>query len=54
MKEEENIYQYFERIDTIVNAVRGFGQNMSDYEIVDKVLRALPMVYNPKVSTLED
>ena len=27
---------------------------MSDDEIVDKVLRALPMIYNPKVSTLED
>ena len=26
MKEEENICQYFERIDTIVNAVRGLGQ----------------------------
>ena len=54
MKEEENICQYFERIDTIVNAVRGLGQNVSDDEIVDKVLRTLPMVYNPKVSTLED
>ena len=52
IKEEENIYQYFERIDTIVNAVRGMGQNVSDDEIVDKVLRTLPMVYNPKVSTL--
>ena len=30
------------------------GQNVSDDEIVDKVLRTLPMVYNPKVSTLED
>ena len=36
IKEEENIYQYFERIDTIVNAVRGLGQNVSEDEIVDK------------------
>ena len=27
---------------------------MSDNEIVDKILRTVPMVYNPKVSTLED
>ena len=54
MKEEENICQYFDRIDTIVNAVRGMGQNVSDDEIVDKVLRTFPMVYNPKVSRLED
>ena len=54
MKEEENICQYFERIDAIVNAVRGLGHNVLDDKIVDKVLRTLPMVYNPKVSTLED
>jgi len=54
MKDEENIYQYFERIDTIVNVVRGLGQNVLDDEIVDKVLRTLPMVYNPKASTLEE
>ena len=54
MKEEENICQYFERIDTIVNAVRGLGQSVLDYEIVYKELRTFPMVYNPKVSTLED
>ena len=54
MKEEENICRYFERIDNIVNVVRGLGQNVLDDEIVDKVLRTFPMVYNPKVSTLED
>ena len=34
--------------------MRGLGQNVSKDEIVDKVLRTLLMVYNPKVSTLED
>ena len=34
--------------------MRGLGQNVSDDEIIDKVLRTLPMVYNHKVSTLED
>ena len=41
MKEEENICQYFERIDTIVNAVRGLGHNVLDDEVGDKVLRTL-------------
>ena len=54
MKEEENIYEYFERIDELVNVVRGLGETILDSEIVDKVLRTLPMAYNPKVSTLED
>ena len=54
MKEEENISEYFERVDNIVNAVRGLGQEVSDNELVDKILRTLPMIYNSKVSTLED
>ena len=40
-------------MDTIVNAMRGLGQDVSDDEIVHKVLRTLPMVYNPMISTLE-
>jgi len=36
------------------NAIRGLGEKLEDKDIVDKVLRTLPMVYNPKVSTLED
>ena len=54
MKEEENISEYFERVDNIVNAIRGMGQEVLDKELVDRILRTLPMTYNPKVSTLED
>ena len=54
MKEEENISEYFERVNNIVNAVRGLGQEVPGNQIVDKILRTLPMIYNPKVSTLED
>jgi hypothetical protein len=53
MKEEENIFEYFERVDNIFNAVRGLGHEVSDNDLVDKILRKLPMIYNPKVSTLE-
>ena len=52
MKEEENISEYFERIDELVNAVRGLGETILYNKIVDKVLRTLPMAYNPKVSTI--
>ena len=54
MKEEENIYEYFERIDELINVVRGLGETVLDRDIVDKVLRTLPMAYNPKMSTIED
>ena len=54
MKEEENISEYLERVDEVVNAIRGMGETIEDICIVDKLLRTLPMAYNPKVSTLED
>ena len=54
MKDEENILEYFERVDTIVNVIRGLGVDVPENEIVEKILRALPMLCNPKVPTLKD
>ena len=54
MKDEENISEYFERIDNLVNTIKGFGVELPDDELVEKVLRTLPKAYNPKVSSLED
>ena len=54
MKEEENISEYFERIDEIVNAIQGIGAGFKEKEIVEKLLRSLSMIYNPNISTLED
>jgi hypothetical protein len=54
MKDEENISEYFERVDNIVNEIRGFRVEVSDNELVEKVLRTLPILYNSKVSSLED
>ena len=54
MKDEENISEYFDRVDNIVNAIKGLGVDVVENEIVEKILRTLPMLYNPKVSTLED
>ena len=54
MKDEENISEYFERIENLVNTIKGLGVEILGYELVEKILRTLPMEYNPKVSTLED
>jgi hypothetical protein len=53
MKDEENISEYFERVDNIVNAIRGFGLEVSDNELVEKILRTLPMLYIPKCPFLK-
>jgi hypothetical protein len=54
MKEEENIVEYFQRVDEIVNLIRAPGEELKDKIIVQKVLRSLLMRYDAKESTLED
>jgi hypothetical protein len=54
MKEDENIAAYFLRVDEIVNAIIGLGEEIEEFAIVQKVLRSLPMRFNPKISALEE
>jgi hypothetical protein len=54
MKENENIAAYFLRVDEIVNAIIGLGEEIEESVIVQKVLISLPMRFNPKISTLEE
>jgi hypothetical protein len=54
MKEDENIVAYFLRVDEIVNAIKGLGEEMKELVIVQKVLRSLPMRYDPKILALEE
>jgi hypothetical protein len=54
MKEDEDITTYFLRVDEIVNAIIGLGEEIEESIIVQKILRSLPMRFNPKISTLEE
>jgi hypothetical protein len=54
MKEDENIATYFLGVDEIVNAIFGLGEEIKESVIVQKVLRSLPMRFDPKISTLEE
>ena len=54
MNEEEKFLEYFQRIDEIVNVIQGLGAELEEIEIVEKVISSLPMIYSPKISTLED
>ena len=54
MKQEQNIGEYLLHVDEVVNAIRGLGGKLKEKEVVRKVLRTLPMRYDPKVSTLEE
>ena len=53
MKEDEYIASYFLRVDETMNAIIGLREEIEESVIVQKVLRSLPMRFNPKISTLE-
>jgi len=52
--EKENIAAYFQRIDEVVNTIKGLGEEMDEQIVVQKVLRTLAMRFNPKVSAIEE
>jgi hypothetical protein len=54
MKEDEDIAAFFLRVDEIVNAIIGLGEEIEESIIVQKILRSLPMRFNPKISALEE
>ena len=45
MRDEETISEYFERIESIVNTAKGLGAEIPYSELVEKVLRTLPIAY---------
>ena len=54
MEENKDIETYFLRIDEVVNTMKGLGEKIKDINIVQKVLRSLPVRFNPKLSALEE
>jgi hypothetical protein len=54
MKEDEDITTYFLRVDETLNAIIGLGKEIEESVIVQKILRSLPMRFNPNISTLEE
>jgi hypothetical protein len=54
MKEDENIAAYFLQVDETVNEIIGLGEEIEESVIVQKVLRSLPMRFNPNILALKD
>jgi hypothetical protein len=54
MKEDENIANYFLRVDEIMNEIIGLGEEIEKSIIFQKVLRSLHMGFDPKILTLEE
>jgi hypothetical protein len=54
VKKDENIEYYFLLVDETVNAIIGLGEEIKESVIVQKVVRSLPIIFDPKISTLEE
>ena len=50
MEESKDIATYFLRIDEVVNTMISLGEKVKDVDIVQKVLRSLPVRFNSKIS----
>jgi hypothetical protein len=54
MNEQEDIATYILRVDEVVNAIRGLGEELDESLVVQKVLRSLLLKYDAKVSAIEE
>ena len=54
MKEYGNIASYVLRVDETMNEIIGLGEEIEESVIVQKVLRSLPMRFDPQISSLEE
>jgi hypothetical protein len=54
MKEDEDIVASFLRVDEIMNSTKGLGEYIKGSIIVQRVLRSLPMIFDPNISSLEE
>jgi hypothetical protein len=54
MNEDETISKYFVRVEELVNAMKGLGENIEEPFLVQKILRSLLDKFNSKVSTIEE
>jgi hypothetical protein len=54
MKEDAYIAVYFLIVDEIVNTIRGLGENIENSIVVQNTLRSLPMIFGPKIFSLEE
>jgi hypothetical protein len=54
MNEKEDIATYFIRVDEVVNAIIGLGEDLDESLVLQKVFRSLFFKYDAKVSAIEE
>ena len=54
MKENETVQEFFSKVSTTINQIRGYGDNVNDQKIVEKILRSLSIKFEHVVATIEE
>jgi hypothetical protein len=54
MKDGEGVTNYFGRVMTITNEMRNFGEEMTEVQVVEKILRSLTENFNYVVCSIEE
>eukprot|EP00253_Pinus_taeda_P013748 PITA_13748 len=54
MYNDENVANYFLRVDEVVNCMKNLGEEIKEAIVVEKVLRSLSPKFESKVSTIEE
>lgn len=54
MNDDEDISEFFIRVDEGFNVMMGLGKTIKESVIVQKILRSLCSKFSPKVSTIEE
>ncbi|XP_028109539.1 uncharacterized protein LOC114308196 [Camellia sinensis] len=54
MNEDESISEYFNRILTIVNQMRRYGEKMESLQVIEKILRSLSPMFEHVVVAIEE
>lgn len=54
LNDDEDIAKYFQRVDEVVNTIRGLDEKLDEDVVIQNVLRSLPERFNPKVSAIEE
>ncbi|XP_020972634.1 uncharacterized protein LOC110269269 [Arachis ipaensis] len=52
MSSSETVEQYFTHVTDLVNKMRVYGEDMADSEVVEKILRTMPMKYDHVVTMI--
>lgn len=54
MKPSESIGDMYTRFTDVINGLKAFGKDFSNFELVTKILRSLPKSWDPKVTAIQE